>query len=227
MTQRSFLIILLFFLSIFSCNKDKWNEPTNVKFIVDINRSSGIGGKLAFTSGNIVLENFSFDGNRVQGDDVYFSNSYPTGLNINYNSNATVGELNYDIPQGTFTKIQIAFSTFGSTSDNHIIIEGTYNMGMNNNYPIRFEFKSKESFSVLSQNVSGASEIILKKDNPLTPKIIFDPIYWFLPISQNLLNSANVVDVNGTPTILINNSTNTEIFNIIASRIGEGVRVIF
>lgn len=227
MVQRGILVILLYSFCFYSCKKDKWDEPTNVKFIVDINRTPGLGGKLTFSKGTIVLENFSFDGDRVQGDDVYFSNSYSTGLNISFNSNATVGELNYDIPQGTFTRIKIAFSTYGSTNDNHIVIEGIFNSSMGNDYPIRFEFKAKESFSVISQNSSGSSEIILKKDNPMTPKIIFDPVYWFLPVSQNLLNNADIVDIGGIQTILINSSTNTEIFDIVASRIGDEVKITF
>ncbi|MFH2142395.1 MAG: hypothetical protein ABIJ97_08240, partial [Bacteroidota bacterium] len=72
-----------------------------------------------------------------------------------------------------------------------------------------------------------ALPILLKKESPMTPKILFDPIYWFQPVSQNLFNNADIVDVNGIPTILINNTTNTDIFNIIVSRIGGGVKIIF
>ncbi|MFH2142609.1 MAG: hypothetical protein ABIJ97_09320, partial [Bacteroidota bacterium] len=166
MIERVILIVTIYSFCFYSCNKDKWDEPTNVQFIVDIDRAYGLGGKLAFSKGNIVLENFSFDGDRIQGDDVNFTNSYSSGLYVSYDSNVKVGELNFDIPQGTFTRIQIAFSTFGSTNDNHIVMEGTYNEGMGNDYPIRFEFKAKESFSVLSQNSSGSSEFILKKESP-------------------------------------------------------------
>ncbi len=227
MLKAGAFILIVLCAGLVSCGDEKWNEPTDVRFIVDINREAGQGGKLTFSDGYIVLGDFSFDGDRVQGDDVYFTNSYPEGLNINYDLNPLTEDLYFDIPQGTYTKIKISFSTFGSDDDNHIMVEGIYNAGHENVFPVRFEYKAKESFTVFPKNSEDVDEITLKKDNPVTPKIIIDPVYWFQPVSQNLLSDADLVDVDGTQTILINSTTNTDIYNVIAGRIGSGVKIIF
>lgn len=227
MIKRSINIILLVFFCINSCKKDTFTDPTDVRFIIDINRNSGAGGKLIFSKGNLVINEFIFESDRVQGDDIYFKNSFSSGIYITFDPDAPVSELNFDIPQGTYTRINITFSTAGDVNDTHIFVEGSYNSGMGISYPIRFEFKAKETFSVLSQSISGGSEIVLNKDIPMTPKIIFDPIYWFQPVSQNLFDNAEIVDIEGVSTILINSTTNTEIFNIIVGRIRGGVKIIF
>lgn len=221
-----FIIVLLFVL-LPSCEKKKWKEPTDVAFIVDINRSSGQNGKLVFTKGSINLANFSFDGKREQGDDVYFSNAFSSGLNIVFDQSQPVGALNFDIPQGTFTKIEISFETYGINNDNHIYLEGIYEKSMNNSYPVRFEFKAKIVQTIIAKNSSGSAEIILNKDVPSYPKITFDPIFWFSPVSPNLINNAETIDIGGTPTILINDTCNENIYTIIVDRINNGTTITF
>lgn len=216
--------MILFFNS---CNKDKWNEPTTVNFIVDVNREEGHGGKLYFLSGSIVLGDFTFDGKRVQGDDVYFKNNFSSGLKIDFNQNVSVGDLNFEIPQGTFTKIQISFSTVEMVGENQIELDGIFNSGAGDEINVHFEFNAVEKFTVLSQSASGSPEIVLKKETPMTPKMVFDPIYWFQPVPIELLNNAEIIDIESVPTILINSTTNPEIYNIIVSRIGDGVKIIF
>ncbi|MCK9401724.1 MAG: hypothetical protein M0Q51_17290, partial [Bacteroidales bacterium] len=213
-TCKIIFIIISIFVLLPSCKKNKWKQPTDVGFIVDINRSSGQGGKLIFTKGDITLANFSFDGKRVQGDDIYFLNTFSSGLNIVFDPNLPVESLNFEIPQGTFTKIEISFETFGINDDNQIVLEGNYEKSMNNNYPIRFEFKAKIVQTIIARNSSGSSEIILNKDVPSYPKIMFDPIFWFNPVSPNLINNAETVDIGGTPTILINDTCNENIYNM-------------
>ncbi|MFH0896145.1 MAG: hypothetical protein V2A54_17060 [Bacteroidota bacterium] len=221
-------ILLILLTVIFSCNKDKWKEPTTVGFVVDINRTMGQGGKLNFTKGNIVLGNFIFDGDRVQGDDVYFSNNYSSGLNISFDPSNVPSDLNFDIPQGTFTKIDISFTTSSAAGENQIVVEGNYKNSMNNNdYPIRFEFKASQTFSITSQNANGNSEIILKKDVPVTSTIFFDPVYWFQPVSQAMLNNADMFDVGGVQTIVISDICNISIYSIVANRIGGGSKITF
>ena len=224
-------IIISIFVFLPSCgdkdDKEIWKQPTDVGFIVDYNRSPGQSGKLIFTNGNIVLANFSFDGKRVQGDDVYFSNAFPSGLNIVFDPNTPVASLDFDIPQGTYTKIEISFETFGVNDDNHIVFEGTYERSMHNNYPVRFEFKTKILQTIIAKNSSGSAEITLNKDVPVKPKIILDPIFWFNPVSQSIINSAELVDIGGTSTILINDTCNENIYDIIVGRINTGSAITF
>jgi hypothetical protein len=222
------IIILSLPMFFFSCEKDTWKEPADVDFVLDINRSTGLGGKLYFNKATIILGNFIFDGDRVQGDDVYFSNTYPSGLSVPCDPSINIPDLNFDIPQGTFTRITISFTTTPALGENQIVVEGVYSNSMAGiDYPIRFEFKASQTFSITSQNANGNSEIILEKDRQSTPCITFDPVYWFQPISQSMLNSADLFDVNGVPTILVCDSCNLTIYSIVANRIGEGAKIVF
>jgi len=217
---------LLIFTCFYGCKKDKWNEPASVSFTFDLNRNPGMSDKLVFSDGKIVLESFTFEGDRVQGDDVYFTNTFSSGLSATMNSNH-LNDLSFDIPQGTFTRISISFSTYGTNNSNHIELSGSYSSGRGVQSPLIFRYNAKETFTIIAKNSNGSNEIVLNKDNPVSPNITIDPIYWFQPVSLNLMNNAEMVDVNGTQTILIDNSTNVDIYNIVVGRIKDGAGLKF
>ena len=186
--KNSYLILIAVLIAVFfsfsSCDKrKKWKLPTDVGFKMDINRSTGSNGKLVFTSGPIILAEFDFEGEREQGDDVYFTKSFPGGLSIPFDPNGTIAELDFDIPQGTYNRIEISFETFDDLGDDNIVVNGTYTNTSGTDYPIRFEFKSAEYFSIVAEDYSGSSQIILDKDIAVSTKIQLDPIHWFQVVS--------------------------------------------
>lgn len=224
--MKIFILFFIFSFFLISCKKDKWEEPTNVYFVLGINKSSGLNGKLKFSEGYIKLNNFTFDGTREQSNNVFFSNSFTNGLQINFDE-SKVNELSYEVPQGTYNRINISFSTYGINDSIHLVLRGQYENNSGHIQPVYFAYKAQISFSLYAKLNSGSSEIILKKDEPKTATIIFDPIYWFEPVTQSLLNNAHLVNMNENQTIVIDNANNPEIYTIISSRISQGVQVIF
>jgi len=225
------ILTAVFFALLFSssCKKkeDKWKLPTDVSFRMDINRSTGSGGNLAFTGGTIIIGSFTFDGKRSQADDVYFSNTY-SGLNIAFDPNSPVAALDFDIPQGTYTKITVGFQTYGDVGDDHIVVTGTYKNSVNDTtYPIRFEFEAEEFYTVISKDASGNSEIILDESVASAATITLDPVYWFQTISTNSLDNATLVNVSGVPTILITDDYNEDIFDLVVDRVDDATDVVF
>lgn len=225
--QKCFIIIiaLAIILTVFCKKEDPWKMPTDVKFKMDITRSAGLSNNLSWTSGNIVLADFTFDGRREQGGDVYFTKTYSTGLNVIFDAANPVTAWSFEIPQGNYTRIDISYKTFGNSSDNRIVVEGAYKNSVNNNtYPVRFEFQSDVSYKIVAKTSTGGGQIVLNKDVASVATIKMDPVYWFQTVTKSMLDNAALETINGTPTILINgNKNNKDIYITIMDRIDDDV----
>lgn len=227
--QRITLIFSILFVLLFAvgCQKNELKKPTEVGFKCDINRNVSNDGKLVFTSGTINFAAFDVEGERVKGDDISFSREFPNGLLINFDPNNFISEFDYDIPQGVYNRIAISFETFDDNSDITIVCNGSYTNNSSVILPIRFEFMSSEYFSIEAEDYSNSPEIVLDKDTPANAFIKFNPIYWFDIVPTSLMENADLVNVNGTPTILINDSENDNIYEMVVERIDESTEVTF
>lgn len=228
MQKTHILIIALFVILSSSCKKDKkWKIPTDVKFKMDINRSTGLSGNLIWTSGNIMVANFTFDGKRDQGGDVYFTKTYSTGLNIFFDPNNPVSAWAFEIPQGTYTQINVSYKTFGNPGDDHIIVKGTYTNTINSNvYPVQFEFEAEEFYNIVAKTSSGSTQIVLDKDVASTATIKADPVYWFQTVTTSMMDNATFVTISGNPTILITDAANENIYDAVRDRMDDDVTTV-
>jgi len=211
-------------LLIFSCNK--WKEPTEVDFYVDIDKTPTVNNQLAFTGGEIIVEYFDFDADRDKGEDVIFSKEFSTGLIIPFNINQPVAELDFVIPQGIYKRIDISFKTFDDNSDNCILILGDYTYLDGSIIPFRFEFTDSEEFSIRAENDDGG-EIVLDKDRLSPAKILLNPSHWFQVLSVNDFQNATLTTVDGVSTIVINKNENDNIYDLVINRLDESALIIF
>lgn len=222
-----FILIILILAFSWGCGKKELNEPTDVDITIDINRSPSSEGHLQFHDGYIRLASFSVEGVRQEGAEVELSKEFESG-NLHYFSPSNpVSNLNIEIPQGNYTDLNIAFNTFDDTDDPTILVEGTYTNESNQNFPIIFEFLSSEYFSINSESDDSNSVIELDKDIYSSAFITLDPIYWFDLISTNAWDNADLVEINGDMTILINESNNSAIYDNVADRIDEQTSSVF
>lgn len=229
MKNNFWVVLVIFsFLWMTACRKDKneWKKPTDVAFKADVNRGEAMSGTLKFTGGTIVLREFSFDGERLQGDDVYFEKQFPGGLTVALDANKLIPELDFDIPQGNYTKITIELEIEGSGSKS-IAVNGSYTNSNGDTYPLRLELEEIEIYTVVAKDISGSSEIVLNKDLPTNALITFDPVHWFGTVSAGMLDNASLVDVGGVMTILINDANNEDILDKVTDRIDEATEVAF
>ncbi len=244
--KKNIFIPLLFFIiacCLFSsCNdKKKWKLPTELSTTVNIRNTISPSNNIVFTKGSITLSEFQFDGERDQGEDMFFVKPLEV-LNIPFSGNY-VNELNFDIPQGTYSKIIISLKTQSPVSakedplnNNHgegsISIEGTYTDYEGNQYPLYFDLNTAEHFSVIAKSNSGNNQILFDKDVPMTANISFDPVYWFQTISSSMLDEiTDEMDMeqesnNNSEAILINKDHNSALYDIIVNRIGNDLSVI-
>ncbi len=226
--QKKYLTFLIILFVFTACNKKNiWKEPTDVGFKINIKKTDIIDKRFNFTDGTIIIAEFEFEGEREQADDVYFSKSFPGGLNIDFDPDTPIPELDFDIPQGTYTGISVAFDTFDDLGYNNIVVNGTYTNPEGEKLPLRFEFRSGEYFVITAEDYSGNSQIILDADIPASATIVLNPVYWFQKISSSLMNDAVLTEINGKETILINDTVNENIFDIVADRLDESTETVF
>jgi hypothetical protein len=215
------LISSVLIIAMSGCKKNELKKPTDVSFMMDINRSQSQQGHLTFTEGNLIVYNFTVEGKRKEGEDVSFSKNFAGGLNISFSPTDLITDLVFDIPQGNYTELDVIFSTQYSSSSKSLTVNGTYTNSFGTNFPLIYEFNGDDEISITSEDDDGEATIVLDKDISQNSVIQFDPVYWFGTVSNNLFDNASLVNISGQPTILVNSETNEDIYDLVVDRMEE------
>ena len=210
-----------------SCKKNQLKKPTDVSVKMDINRATSNEGHLVFDQGYIRLASYEVSGIRQEGGPVNLESEFPGGKVINFSPTLEISDLSQEIPQGNYTSLEIEFDTHEGNDEPTIEVSGTYTNQSSQAFPIIFQFMSSETFAVSGEADSGDPIIMLDKDTPATNFIVFDPIYWFDVITNNAWSNANLSNVQGTMTILINEENNETIYDNVADRVDEQTESTF
>ena len=176
----------------------------------------GSTGTLAFTTGYVVISEVEFKGKQANGAAVSFEQKQVTTLDLA--TGLASPNLLLPIPAGTYKEVKLEVEIKDEDNRPSIVTEGTYTNAAGAATPVRFEFNSGESFEAESKR-----EVTLAANTPVTSKILFEPRVWFAPITATQLDNAQ--RVNGR--ILINESTNRTLFNIVADRLDDLTETTF
>ena len=65
------------------------------------------------------------------------------------------------------------------------------------------------------------------EDKPSSTSIIFNPKYWFDVVPQGMLESATIVIESSVQTMIINDSSNLDIYELVIDRLKDGNQVFF
>lgn len=228
------LAVLLLSCLLFSCEKEEeFKIPVEVGFFVDMHRTMDPGSRLQLTEGYIVLSSFGFEGDREQAEKVRFEKEYSKGLFVPFSPDRPIKELLFQIPQGVYNQISISFEVFDEDDSDEdaekssLVVKGTYRTPSGNIYPLLVELWSSEEFRVKAKSEPDGNQIILKREAPASAHINLNPAYWFQAVPLALLDQAELVELNGVPTILINEDVNEEVYDILESRLGKAAEVVF
>ena len=159
-------------------------------------------------------------------DDVIFNKEFTNGLVIPFNASQSVSELEFTIPQGEYKRVDIGFRTFDDNGDLCILVEGNYTYTAGSSIPFRFEFYDAEQFRIRAEDNNGGN-ILLDKDVTSPAKIVLDPNHWFQPVPTSYFENADVSNISGTNTILIDKNNNDIIYDIVLDRLDESALIVF
>lgn len=223
--KKNILFFSLLIVFLFSCKK-KWQRTakTNVEFVLAEPANSDL---INIKTGSIFLNRTEFVGERQQSNNVSFTD-YPQQT-INFTANMGSPLISYDIPQGTYSSISMEFELSKQSFGNNLFFAGVYKSlnPTSGLVPIRFELNEVVLFKSSAFNSNGGNEIVLLEKKTSNVQVILNPSSWFNVVSPNMFDTAYRTDVGGQPTILINDSVNSSIYNIVLNRLGLGTKIVF
>lgn len=220
------LIIGFIFLSIYSC-EDKWKQPASVSFLFQFNNPTTTS-LIKLDWGSVQLKKLVISGNRNQGTkDITLEKNFDSYLQVNLSQSIANSVMQLDIPQGTYTKLNLSVEIVQTQNTPALVIKGKYIDSKGDTIPVRFEFSSGQTFNFIAKTKQGSNEIVLIEGTPATATVFLSPDYWFDTIDKKALDSALLEKENGTLTLLINKEKNTDIYKLIVERITGGNFIVF
>jgi hypothetical protein len=208
-------IVIVLSLMLSACQR-KWKKTAPSIFSVNVHKVQDVPA-ITITNGIIVVDKFEFEGKRKQGNDVYFNNESENLSRIDIGTSAFLTPLNYDIPQGTYTEIRCNLR-FRSDDSNvpSMRIEGTFLNSSSQLIPFIFE---TEDYIPVEISATGIEETFVE-DDEIRPVIHLNVNRWFSAITNNQLDNADTTVINSVPTILLDEDNNSDLYELVISRIG-------
>ncbi len=235
MSLQKLILLLLVAAGLVSC-KDELTLPAKVDFkfgmVSFLNedyeskssiKSSSVRYKIEH--GELVVDAIEFDGRRDQGKDIYFISNLSQKIVAELDQEKTNIAVKFDVPQGSYHRIDITLH-LASNSGAPLVLVGSLTHGQSASVPIRFEYGFADEISIRAKAKSGTN-IVISRDRVTTAKVIVDTEFLFRFINPRVIALADMVEVDGVQTLLINQRHNVSIFNQVANRFNNSVSVIF
>ena len=227
-----------------SCSKDELTLPSKVYFHFGMSPHSdtendevfknGYGtasqpGPISFTidKGRLVLAAIEFDGKREQGQDVYFMTDFPAPLVAKLHEEGTQANVDFDIPQGIYKKIDISLHLGIGPDEIPLKLEGIFNRPGIGPVIIRFEYAFDDIITIRSTGNGANQDITLRKDQPSTAVVQLDAGSLFRLVNPAVFMNADIIVENGQNILQISNNHNRNIFNQISARMNNAFTVVF
>ena len=231
MKNHLFIAILACFVGLTSCEEDELTLPTevNLAFAMEpYHAETGIKSIYGFdvNEGNITINSLEFDGRRDQGEDYFFTKHFDNVLQAELHSGNVNQEVSFDIPQGVYNRIELNLS-LGTETGTAFRLQGVFQKGPFDEIPLVFEYSFTENVRIRAKNKEGNEQIVLKKDNPSTATILIDVPFMFQLVNPGMVQFAETTPIDGEDVILINIEKNTDIFNLLVTRLEKSMRVNF
>jgi len=229
--KNSKIFVAILFLLFTSCKKNDLTQPVEIPFEISMesfqaNKLEKSNFRFTINEGTINISSIDFYGKRETGEDYYFTTVFDSTLRAEMQTGKMNQKLAFDFPQGIYSTMELTFY-IGTEKDKSIILNGSYHHGNSSYIPILFEYKLIDKIAVQITDTAMKKQIVLQKDVPTKAKIIFKTPSLFQFVNYKMIQDAETVNIDGTATILINENTNQEIFNLLASRIDNSMKILF
>ncbi len=219
--------VIALIISFGSCEKNQLKKPTEARFKFDVNNNYAQNLDLMFENGHITISEFKVEGEREVGSDISFKREFLNELSFDLNGSNEIEELDYDIPQGDYNAMEVSFETPDDADEVVFYLEGFYTTTSGFTVPVRFETKEEIEFEIAGQNENGSNIIELDKKKVEKVEIQFNPVAWFAEVPASTLDNADMVAVDENLTILINETYNVDVYEIVMDDISESNTAIF
>ncbi len=240
--MRTFALLLILMFALNSCRKDELTLPAKVYFNFEIEphqdselKSHPAGsaasppfGQLEIGTGRLLVRAIEFDGKREQGRDVYFISDFDAPLQIMLGKHEDNVEVSFDIPQGSYKKIDIGFhlGDFNGTGLPSLTLEGNMVLPNSQSVYLRFEYHFDDIIVVRSRGSVANENILLRKDKVSTATVEIDVPFLFRFINMGELMSGQFAHENGNEVLVINEHKNQALFNKLANRLNNAFSVV-
>ncbi|MBN1387940.1 MAG: hypothetical protein JW965_05800 [Bacteroidales bacterium] len=232
MKKQFFLLFIIILFALASCEEDELKLPAevNVEFemtplSLDDDNAKG-DPVLTVDEGYLVINTIEFDGDRDEGEDYFFSSPFEPSLQVELHNGIVSEDVTFDIPQGVYKKVEFTLM-IGDEEYPALRLRGICNKPPFKDIPMLFEYPFTEEIQIGATNIDGKKEIVLTKDQPSTATIILDTPDLFKLFNFGMLQQAELVTIDDEDVLLINNETNTNIFNVLAIRLEQSMQVVF
>lgn len=231
------LSLILLTITAGSCIKDDLTLPSEVSFIFELETDEGKKGDFdcdievkaspvsGIEEGTLIVNAIEFDGRRAAGRDVSFVSAFPKVVTADLIKRITDYPVDFDIPQGIYNSIDITLhlDTVGKVA---FLVSGTVKSGPLSTVPFSFEYGFPDMITVRARPVDG-SDIVLRRDRPSVARVKIDIGFMFRFVNPGSMASADMTTIGGVDYVVINSENNIALFNQIAARMTNAIKVTF
>lgn len=204
------LIILIIFIT--SCRK--WKKTADINLEIEVTEKTH--DFITVDGGTLYPIQFDFSGKREKGSDVLFSDNF-SSISFDISSNKLSNAKIYALPQGKYTSCSstISFAKNSTLSGQFLNYSNEWkNFIFYFDDEINIPLQSQVPFELISKNAS-------------TTTVTIPIIDWFKNIPQQLLIDADYQYIDGEETVIIDKNTNSLLYALIISNIGNSETLIF
>ena len=217
--MKKLVFLFLSFALIISCSDDDSNQGGTLNVTAGYKSSAAkMANTLEFTSGYIWLTEVEFEGHYASGDSIEVN--VERSSKIDFATGVATPSLDgIAIPAGDFVELELEVELRDEDAQPSIVMEGMYTRTDNTQAPIRFEYNSGETFEAEYEK-----PVTILDGETVLSRIVFDPDVWFSVVSNEALDNATV---NTDGVIVISESSNEGIFDLVADRLDESAESEF
>lgn len=210
-----------------SCG-DKNKKPVSVGLIVKTEGiTSGIAGQagyLEFTTGHLYITGFSIDANRSKGDNIQFSRSVNKQVIINP-SNPVFTDA-FDLVQGDYESMNVSLTLGNNGNSNSLYLFGNYTDQNLVTFQVQLKIDGNQLLSKVALK-NGNPEFKLVYETPEYVDFTINIATLFAAIGSTEWQSAQHQGGNLSSPVFIDNSNNTNLYNLLLAQLSQCLVVSF
>lgn len=210
------LSVLMSSFLLSSC-KNEFKETAPVQVSLKLTNPI-ISNSISINGGTARIGSFGITGERKQGDDVAFLNSFSSETTADLSSGSINPLINFDLFQGTYSRLDVNLGMKPTGANACIELLGEYNDGGEEGENTKFVFRYEPEM-ILNWNLAISEEINIVADQNTEVFIELDANYLFSGIPESLWHNSSIEEINGEEIILISSQKNTAIYSILIGRL--------